>query len=52
MLQLRTEEITGLKQHVQTFNTENQSLKRLVGALEQAAKDEGDLEAENDHLKA
>ena len=34
MMTLRSDEINSLKQHMQTFMTENESLKRLVAALE------------------
>lgn len=45
MLNLKNEEINGLKQHIQKFNTENISLKRLVLALEAEAKEDADLKA-------
>jgi hypothetical protein len=45
MLNFKNEEITGLKQHIQKFNTENISLKRLVTVLEAAAKEDDDLKA-------
>ena len=34
MMTLRSDEINSLKQHMQTFMTENESLKRLVAVLE------------------
>ena len=37
MLDLRNGEINGLKHHVQTFMTENDSLKKLVAALEMSS---------------
>ena len=44
-MSLRTDEISGLKLHLQTFHTENTSLKRLVDVLQSDAQENEDLES-------
>ena len=48
--QMHQEEAQTLKQHVQTFNQENQSLKNLVSVLEADSAKVQDMEAKIDQM--
>ena len=49
--EMQAEENKNLKQHVATFNQENQSLTNLVKVLEQDLEKQEDIEAELAQVK-
>ena len=52
MLELRSEEIAGLKKRLGEFDQENKSLKNLVRGLEECQKEDEDVRLENENLRA